>query len=198
MTDEHRPEPDAKKLADIFALLGDETRFMMLREIAQRPEGVSVMELQEAFGKSQQATSHHLKELHSAGLVEYTHVGKSNIYRIIPGNYEAAMKAATCALEILASASPAATGAGVEGDRSAELIRAAQWTRAQSWNGYYTENTPKLKQALERKGIAFKISDGTPMTVGMGNAGVTGELGQSIMVGTQEYESRIRRADNGR
>jgi ArsR family transcriptional regulator len=74
---------EAAVTAGMFRLLADPTRLRLLSLVAAAPSGETcVCDLPAALGVSQPTVSHHLKALHSAGLVEREQRGRWAWYRV--------------------------------------------------------------------------------------------------------------------
>jgi ArsR family transcriptional regulator, arsenate/arsenite/antimonite-responsive transcriptional repressor len=85
---------EAESLAGALKIVADPARLRLLSLIANRPGGEScVCELTEPLGLSQPTVSHHLKVLHSAGLLERTKRGTWVYYRLIPQRLDALREA---------------------------------------------------------------------------------------------------------
>jgi ArsR family transcriptional regulator len=81
---------EAESLAGALKIVADPARLRLLSLIANRPGGEScVCELTEPLGLSQPTVSHHLKVLHSAGLLDRTKRGTWVYYRLIPERLDA-------------------------------------------------------------------------------------------------------------
>jgi DNA-binding transcriptional ArsR family regulator len=74
-------------LPDLFAALGDATRFAIVERLLKEGE-LSAGELQRGTGLSAPAVSRHLKVLRDAGLVDRKAVRQSRIYVARPGAVE--------------------------------------------------------------------------------------------------------------
>ena len=74
------PEPLAAMIAERFRMLGDPTRIRLLDALRDGP--LTVRELQEATGHSQQNVSKHLRMLFAAGLVDRERDGTSARYSV--------------------------------------------------------------------------------------------------------------------
>ena len=69
------PVQEASDLADVFRALGDPNRVRLLRYLAQSDGGTAcACHLPEALGITQPTLSFHLRKLHDAGPVSYTHL----------------------------------------------------------------------------------------------------------------------------
>jgi ArsR family transcriptional regulator len=68
-------------LAQVFHLMGDESRLRILLALARGRE-MHVSALCRMLNQSQPAVSHHLTLLRMAGLVGFRRVGKYNYYRV--------------------------------------------------------------------------------------------------------------------
>jgi DNA-binding transcriptional ArsR family regulator len=73
------PQLSLTRAAQMFQMLGDETRLRIVLLLDQKGE-LSVTQLYQAIGQSQPATSHHLTLLRMSGLVQYRRDGKNNFY----------------------------------------------------------------------------------------------------------------------
>lgn len=71
----------------IFRALAEPSRRSILRLV--RDEPMPVGKVAEAAGLSQQATSHHLRALHAAGLAERTQQGTRHLYGVRTDGLEA-------------------------------------------------------------------------------------------------------------
>ncbi len=102
----------AERVADLFKVLGDPTRVLILRTLADAGE-VCVRHLAEAVGTSQSSVSHHLRLLRATSLVRTRRVGREVYYR--PDDEHVVQLIAICADHVahaaLAAASPAGTTA---------------------------------------------------------------------------------------
>lgn len=79
---------EAHHYADLFKVLADPTRLMLLSQIAACGcEAFSVNELTELTGLSQPTVSHHLKKLTEAGLVTKRREGRTVTHAVIPGPF---------------------------------------------------------------------------------------------------------------
>lgn len=79
---------DAQHYADLFKVLADPTRLMLLSQIAACGcETFSVNELTELTGLSQPTVSHHLKKLTEAGLVTKQRDGRTVTHAVVPGPF---------------------------------------------------------------------------------------------------------------
>ena len=77
-------EKDARDLATTLKALADPNRLRILSFIAAQPEGEAcVCYLTEPTGLSQPTMSHHLKLLHTAGLLEREKRGSWVYYRVV-------------------------------------------------------------------------------------------------------------------
>ena len=77
-----KPVPDREdvsRIARMFKLLGDPTRLSLLLHCLETPRAVS--ELAEDLGLSLPLTSHHLRLLRAAGLVDSDRAGRRVLYR---------------------------------------------------------------------------------------------------------------------
>src|SRR3954463_13681971 len=70
-----------RDLAQVFKLMGDETRLRILLYLAQNNE-LHVTDLCNRLGQSQPAVSHHLALLRVSGLIESRREGKHNFYSV--------------------------------------------------------------------------------------------------------------------
>lgn len=70
----------ADRVAELFKVLGDPTRVLILRTLADTGE-ICVRHLAEAVGMSQSSVSHHLRLLRAAALVRGRRVGREVYYR---------------------------------------------------------------------------------------------------------------------
>lgn len=68
------------KAAQLFKMLGNESRLELLRIIDERPRAVGA--LAEATGMSQPLVSQHLRNLRNAGLVTAQRSGKEVVYEV--------------------------------------------------------------------------------------------------------------------
>lgn len=75
----------AELIARRFRALSDPTRLRVL-DLLRRREEVSVGEITEALGSSQQNVSKHLAALHAEGFVSRRKQGTSSLYRISDPN----------------------------------------------------------------------------------------------------------------
>jgi DNA-binding transcriptional ArsR family regulator len=73
--------PALPKLAQLFKLLGDETRLQILEMLAKCDE-LCVKDMWERLGQSQPAVSHHLALLRTAGLLHTRQQGKHTFYAV--------------------------------------------------------------------------------------------------------------------
>ena len=71
---------------DVFAALAAPQRQQILRLV--RDEALSVGEIAESCGASQQAISHHLQVLRDAGLVDMQQAGRRHLYAVDPDGFE--------------------------------------------------------------------------------------------------------------
>lgn len=71
---------------EVFAALAAPQRQQILRLV--RDEPMSVGEIAESCGGSQQAISHHLQVLKDAGLVEMNREGRRRLYVVNPDGFE--------------------------------------------------------------------------------------------------------------
>ena len=81
---------DAERLATAFKVIGDPARLRLLSLIgaADPDTGACVCDLTGPLGLSQPTISHHLKVLHSAGLLDREKRGTWVYYRLVPGSLE--------------------------------------------------------------------------------------------------------------
>ncbi len=85
---------EAESLAAIFRVLGQSARLQMLSAIAVHPQQeVCACELSEPLGLSQPTVSHHLKALHSVGLLARERRGNWIYYRLVPEQFARARQA---------------------------------------------------------------------------------------------------------
>jgi ArsR family transcriptional regulator, arsenate/arsenite/antimonite-responsive transcriptional repressor len=76
-------DDDARRLAEAFGVLADPARLRLLSLLAAQPDGEAcVCELTGPLGLAQPTVSHHLRLLHSAGLVSRERRGTYAYYRI--------------------------------------------------------------------------------------------------------------------
>jgi ArsR family transcriptional regulator len=81
---------DAEELAAALKALADPIRLRVLSFIAAQPEGEAcVCHVTAPVGLSQPTVSHHLKLLHTAGLLEREKRGAWVYYRVVPERLEA-------------------------------------------------------------------------------------------------------------
>jgi len=73
-----RREPGLAEAAQLFKVLGHESRLWLLRIIGEQPRSVGA--LADATGMSQPLVSQHLRSLRQAGLVTATRSGKEVTY----------------------------------------------------------------------------------------------------------------------
>lgn len=73
-------EPGLAEAAQLFKVLGNESRLELLRVIEEQPRTVGA--LAEATGLSQPLVSQHLRNLRAAGLVVAERRGKEVIYEV--------------------------------------------------------------------------------------------------------------------
>ncbi|ALJ20863.1 ArsR/SmtB family transcription factor [Microbacterium sp. No. 7] len=73
-------EPGLVEAAQLFKVLGNESRLWLLRLIGDEPRTVGA--LTEATGMSQPLVSQHLRTLRQAGLVSASRAGKEVVYRL--------------------------------------------------------------------------------------------------------------------
>lgn len=69
------------KAAQLFKILGNESRLELLRLIDEQPRAVGA--LAEATGMSQPLVSQHLRNLRGAGLVTAQRSGKEVVYEVV-------------------------------------------------------------------------------------------------------------------
>jgi ArsR family transcriptional regulator len=81
-----RLEATSRELAQVFKLLGDETRLRILYLLAMKEE-VNVGMICTELGQSQPAISHHLALLRVAGLIQARRQGKLNLYSLRPESF---------------------------------------------------------------------------------------------------------------
>lgn len=83
MLDSPLDEREAEALAARLKALADPTRIRLVSMLATSPTGeLCACDLPEVLGKSQPTTSHHLKQLIEAGLVEREQRGKWAWFRL--------------------------------------------------------------------------------------------------------------------
>jgi ArsR family transcriptional regulator len=76
-------DTQAESTAALFKLLSDPTRLRLVSLLAASKEGeVCVCDLPDALGVSQPTVSHHLKALHTGGLVTREQRGRWAYYRL--------------------------------------------------------------------------------------------------------------------
>jgi ArsR family transcriptional regulator, arsenate/arsenite/antimonite-responsive transcriptional repressor len=75
------PAALGKSLAELFRILGDDTRMRILYFLYKVPE-LNVRALCDQLTQSQPAVSHHLAMLKKAGFLESRREGKNNYYRL--------------------------------------------------------------------------------------------------------------------
>jgi len=81
---------DAEELAKTLKALADPVRLRLLSFLAAQPAGEAcVCHVIEPTGLSQPTVSHHLKLLHTAGLLERDKRGAWVYYRVVPERLEA-------------------------------------------------------------------------------------------------------------
>lgn len=81
---------DAEDLAATLKALADPVRLRVLSFIAARPDGEAcVCHVTAPVGLSQPTVSHHLKVLHTAGILDREKRGAWVYYRIVPERLEA-------------------------------------------------------------------------------------------------------------
>lgn len=79
------PRERAEGLADVFKVLGDQTRVRLLEYLAGSEAGTAcACHLPEALGISQPTLSFHMAKLHGAGLVERERRGRWVHYTVRP------------------------------------------------------------------------------------------------------------------
>jgi DNA-binding transcriptional ArsR family regulator len=71
---------EAERVADIFKVLADPTRVLILQALTESGE-LCVHHLAEAVGMSQSSVSHHLRLLRNFGLIRFRRVGREVYYR---------------------------------------------------------------------------------------------------------------------
>lgn len=71
---------------DVFAALAAPQRQQILRLV--RDEALSVGQIADGCGASQQAVSHHLQVLKDAGLVDMQRAGRRHLYVVNPDGFE--------------------------------------------------------------------------------------------------------------
>jgi ArsR family transcriptional regulator, arsenate/arsenite/antimonite-responsive transcriptional repressor len=76
-------EPEAVRLADVFAALSDPVRLRLLSIVASEGE-VCSCNLEQPLGKSQPTISHHTKVLAAAGLITGEKRGRWMWWRVVP------------------------------------------------------------------------------------------------------------------
>lgn len=91
------PIPDRRRraprrIATVFAAIGDETRWQLLTRLAsgQRP---SIAELTAGTAMTRQAVTKHLRVLHAAGLVQHARAGRALRYELQPQRLDEARSA---------------------------------------------------------------------------------------------------------
>jgi ArsR family transcriptional regulator, arsenate/arsenite/antimonite-responsive transcriptional repressor len=78
-------QPTAEQLAAAFKVLADPARLRLLSLVAAAgPEGVCTCDLTEPLGLAQPTVSHHLGQLHDAGLVSRRKAGRWTFYAVVP------------------------------------------------------------------------------------------------------------------
>ncbi len=78
-------DDEADQLAAQLKALADPTRIRLVSMIATAPAGeLCACDLPAALGKSQPTTSHHLRQLLDAGLIEREQRGKWAWFRLVP------------------------------------------------------------------------------------------------------------------
>ena len=75
------PNEDVSHLAEVFKLLGDETRLQIVLLVSRHGE-LNVTELCRLVDHSQPLVSHHLALLKTAGVIEKRREGKHNYYSV--------------------------------------------------------------------------------------------------------------------
>lgn len=76
----------AERIAPLLKALADPVRLRLLSLVASHADGEAcVCDLNDAFELSQPTISHHLKQLHAAGLLEREKRGVWVYYRVNPG-----------------------------------------------------------------------------------------------------------------
>jgi ArsR family transcriptional regulator len=81
---------DAEELADLFKAIADPARLRILAFLATQPGGEAcVCHLLKPLGLSQPTVSHHLKQLHEAGLLARERRGSWVHYRLVLDRIEA-------------------------------------------------------------------------------------------------------------
>jgi ArsR family transcriptional regulator len=83
ISDRALSEPEAARLAEVFAALGDPVRLRLLSIVASEGE-VCSCNLEEPLGKSQPTISHHTKVLAEAGLITGEKRGRWMWWRVVP------------------------------------------------------------------------------------------------------------------
>ena len=79
----NRLERGLAETALLFAALGDETRLLLLRRLADMgPASISV--LAQSFDVSRQAVTKHLQLLESAGIIEGQRAGREHVWSLNP------------------------------------------------------------------------------------------------------------------
>ncbi len=71
---------DAERVAELFKVLGDTTRVLILQALIQGGE-LCVHQLADAVGMSQSSVSHHLRLLRTSGLIRARRSGREVYYR---------------------------------------------------------------------------------------------------------------------
>ena len=72
-----------RRMAEVFKAFGDLNRMKIIKVLASNPdESVKVIDLAEALGISQPATSQHIKVLRNVGILVPKRVGNSTFYSI--------------------------------------------------------------------------------------------------------------------
>lgn len=80
-----KPDEEQSKLVTIFSALGDQTRFRLVRILAQKDE-ICVSELANEVGITPAGASQHLKILEQSGLIKRNRMGQKICYTIIRTN----------------------------------------------------------------------------------------------------------------
>lgn len=88
ISDRALSEPEADRLAEVFAALGDPVRLRLLSIVASEGE-VCSCNLEEPVGKSQPTISHHTKVLAEAGLITGEKRGRWMWWRVVPEQLDA-------------------------------------------------------------------------------------------------------------
>jgi len=87
------PEATLDKESQILRSMSDPTRLKILHLLSQGERELCVCEIQVAIGKSQPLTSHHLNELHKAGLVGSRRIRGWVYYRLSSRRLKAILRA---------------------------------------------------------------------------------------------------------